>query len=623
MWMSMFQDLKYKNSPHGNLLLRSPSTIAMASTFTNYEAAAASLPQYGFGADVDFDSLVVDNHFLFRVYTPKAPSPFADDSEPFFVAPKFNERFTRSPEEIKAPYIGRDSQPTHIGTYDDVARHMDWTTKASSPYISTSFSFIWSIWEALRRYHLGIKKDVEIAVIDASALTDRAVTAVQLLRNGLPAERRSEHWKWYRFAQESQSVLVYECIPASAVFTSIPLLSLLEKLPSYFLRQNLSDSIKDSALASVGWEYTEKKRNYRQFCQEMSNRFLQLTPEARLQDTTAGSVRLAMLFLRPWFHRCVVEDFQTATVTLCALSFSIAQWPGQWWALEHSELWNLIRAMVLSIAEEVRATQQGRDSKEISRLQGVIVELDEAVQKYKGEIGARNMRKPAQLLAPLLIPPALRPAVMPNSHSPDVLAPSLGIPASAPRVVITPITPPTSPIHSTIPTFSPEKPDSSPPTPGATRPIVAECDVKPSSPTCSGSLIRPVTPGSPDKSQHLSESISSVDPLFLSLPASPVETPHISPPEAPSPHLPVLSRPSKPLEPAIHFDILLPLPITRQGESLAPTHLSETRSNRAVLRKPPTLAETASCLVTGFLVGAFITLCLLSPQRRTLLTHLT
>lgn len=146
------------------------------------------LPQYGFGTDVDFQSLVKANNFLFRVYTPKAPSPFSDDSEPSFVAPKFNERYSLSPEEFKQGCPSLTDNQVHVGTYDDVAIHMDWTTRSYSPYISTSFSFIWSIWEALRRYHIGVKKDVQIAIIDASAVSRRSVTAVQLLRNSLPSK---------------------------------------------------------------------------------------------------------------------------------------------------------------------------------------------------------------------------------------------------------------------------------------------------------------------------------------------------------------------------------------------------------------------------------------------------
>lgn len=148
------------------------------------DSEIGSPPQCGFGADIDFDTLIKANRFLFRVYTPKERSPFEDDTEPFFVAPRFDEQVARSPVEI--PKI-RFSE-TVIGSYAEVARHMEWTTRTSSSYISTSFSFSWSIWEAVRRYHQGVKKDVEIAVIDATALGGRAATAVQLLQKSSLAE---------------------------------------------------------------------------------------------------------------------------------------------------------------------------------------------------------------------------------------------------------------------------------------------------------------------------------------------------------------------------------------------------------------------------------------------------
>lgn len=135
-----------------------------------------SLPQCGFGADIDFDSLIKPNRFLFRVYTPKEGS-VADHSDAYFIAPRFNEQVARSPidlPDIKFP-------ETLVGTYAEVARHMDWTTKSTSCYISASFSFAWAIWEAVKRYHVGVKKDVQIAIIDASALGGRAATALQLL----------------------------------------------------------------------------------------------------------------------------------------------------------------------------------------------------------------------------------------------------------------------------------------------------------------------------------------------------------------------------------------------------------------------------------------------------------
>ena len=158
----------------------------MTSTPHN-RVATLGLPQYGFGPEVDFGTLLDANHFLFRVYTPRTHASRADD--PYFIAPKFEAK-DNSPLEDSLWEKAFDIDPPEIpiGTYEDVVKHMDWTTRVSSPFISTSFSFIWSIWEALRRYHSGVKKDVEIAVIDARRVSRRAVTAVQLLRESLPSQ---------------------------------------------------------------------------------------------------------------------------------------------------------------------------------------------------------------------------------------------------------------------------------------------------------------------------------------------------------------------------------------------------------------------------------------------------
>lgn len=67
-------------------------------------------------------------------------------------------------------------------TYDDLVRHLDWTTRSSSPYVTTSFSFFWCFWEAVRRYKLAVKHDVEIAVIDSRKVIGRAKSALEVLR---------------------------------------------------------------------------------------------------------------------------------------------------------------------------------------------------------------------------------------------------------------------------------------------------------------------------------------------------------------------------------------------------------------------------------------------------------
>lgn len=146
-----------------------------------------ALPQYGFGSDVSFVSLIDGNPFLFRVHTPKTQPSRPDDSDPFFIGTKYNDEISSATFQSAYPSAPPTSKPSEW-TYADVARHMDWTTRASSPYISTSFSFAWAIWEAIRRYHRNVKHDVEIAVIDARAVSDRAVSALELLMKGSPKE---------------------------------------------------------------------------------------------------------------------------------------------------------------------------------------------------------------------------------------------------------------------------------------------------------------------------------------------------------------------------------------------------------------------------------------------------
>ncbi|KAI5118651.1 hypothetical protein M0805_002571 [Coniferiporia weirii] len=135
-------------------------------------------------------------------------------------------------------------------TYADLVRHLDWTTRAHSPYVTTSFSFFWALWEAVRRYRLGVKHDVEIAVIDARRLRDRARTALEVLR-GVEGERQDKaYWKWYRSALEAQDVLVFGAIPGDAIYASIPLTQLLPVLPDYFFRVDPSTSIPSSLSSS-------------------------------------------------------------------------------------------------------------------------------------------------------------------------------------------------------------------------------------------------------------------------------------------------------------------------------------------------------------------------------------
>ncbi|KIY49839.1 hypothetical protein FISHEDRAFT_16738, partial [Fistulina hepatica ATCC 64428] len=252
--------------------------------------------------------------------------------------------------------------------YADVACHMDSATSTSSPFISTSFSLFWSVWEALRRYHFGMKRDISIAVIDARTVREHAVTALQLLRSACPGERHTDYWKWYKYAQEAQLVLVYGHISKASVLSSIPLLTVVRALPSYFLR---CDPTSDIKLSDLAWDYTDRKFSYHQLCRAMSGRFVKLTPNEMLGDATAAAVRLSMTLLRPWMYTIVTKDPVSARDAACALAFNIAQWPGKWWAREHGEVWMILQAMVATLIDEL-AVEQLRAQAETSRLEKIV-----------------------------------------------------------------------------------------------------------------------------------------------------------------------------------------------------------------------------------------------------------
>jgi hypothetical protein len=197
---------------------------------------------------------------------------------------------------------------------------------------------------------------------------------------------------------------------------SIPILSIIPKLPSYFLNPNPDEEDK-SFFSNLTWDVTQQRSGYQQFCQQMSEQFLRSPAEVRLRDTTAGSVRLAMCFLRPWFQKHSLKDFQGAVDNVAELAYIIARWPGQWWVREHTEIWDLIQSMVHVIGEEVRDAQRIHALKEVTRLQGVVSELQLLTDEYMS-VHSRSVSEessdeadppaaeaPAALLAPASLVP--------------------------------------------------------------------------------------------------------------------------------------------------------------------------------------------------------------------------
>ncbi|THV02193.1 hypothetical protein K435DRAFT_653900, partial [Dendrothele bispora CBS 962.96] len=329
------------------------------------------LPQVGFGQDVTFDTIVTFSRFLFRVYTPK-PSQIREDDSAFFVGSKFDKTYAPYTPISSDMYLPFGESLSETATYEDCINHLNWETRSNSPFISTSFNFAWAIWDAVRRYNHGIKHDVEIAVIDATAFTGKAVTVLQLLRKAHDT-RHEKHGRWLRFAQESQSALVYGFIPRSAVLASIPLLSVLDRLPSYFIKPSASQG----PLHVLSWKFDSKQSTYRDFCQEMADRFVRLPFQTRARDTAVGSVRLAITLLGSWFHEMVHKDLQKAVSKTRDLASVIAHWPEPSGSGESNEMGALIRSLIYLLAEEVRANHSCKMEAEVSRLQGVIDCLEE------------------------------------------------------------------------------------------------------------------------------------------------------------------------------------------------------------------------------------------------------
>jgi hypothetical protein len=428
--------------------------LKMPSNLYDPNTKIRPLPQCGFGEDIDFNTLIGSNRFIFRVFSPKEKSPFSDPSDPFFVAPKFDEQFTRSPVDIpdatvRFPELMTDS-------YSEVARHMEWTTRSTSPYISTSFSFSWSIWEAVRRYHFGVKKDVQIAIIDASALEGRAATAVQLLQKSSPNQRDKQFWKWHRFSHDSQSVLVYGMIPWPAVLASIPIFQILHKMPSYFLLKDVQ-ILDGNPLDQVAWDYAKHKSTYRRFCQHMSKLFSSRPAEVRLRDCTAGAVRLALSFLRPFFHSVVQEDFDVAISYLRNFALTISQWPSQSWVDDHPEVHKVIESMVLALGEELREKYRHQQQEEISRLQVIIDGLQYAARTQDSQTVFNNVEVDSdgdfEIEYEESDEPTLVTMLAPSVRKRPSLEMSIAVLPRIPVSFQTPITPPDSPRRlSFIPT---------------------------------------------------------------------------------------------------------------------------------------------------------------------------
>jgi hypothetical protein len=248
-------------------------------------------------------------------------------------------------------------------------------------------------------------------------------------------------------------------VPRQAVLASIPLLHILRKLPSYFLNKDIQ-VIDGNPLDRIAWKYTQRRLSYRQFCRDMSTLFLNRPDDVKLRDSTGGAVRLAMAFLRPFFHRVVQDDFDKVIFYLRTLAVSISRWPGEAWVGNYPEVKKIVDSMALALGEELREKYAALHQEEISRLRLVINDLEQTLEAqdkrtlaiddlevdtdgdFEVELGETD--------EPTLV--TLDP--LPKETTPPEPRPTLKMSiAILPRIPVsfqTPITPPESPRNSVL-----------------------------------------------------------------------------------------------------------------------------------------------------------------------------
>ena len=227
-------------------------------------------------------------------------------------------------------------------------------------------------------------------------------------------------------------------------------------MPSYFLRKDFQ-ILDGNPLDQVAWNYARHKSSYRRFCQQMSKLFSSRPAEVRLRDCTAGAVRLALSFLRPFFHCVVQEDFDVAISYLRTFALTISQWPSQSWVNDHPEVHKVIESMVLALGEELRAKYRHQLQEEISRLQVIIDGLQYAARTQDSQTVLNNVEVDSdgdfEIEYEESDEPTLVTMLTPNVRKRPSLEMSITVLPRIPVSFQTPITPPDSPSRpSFIPT---------------------------------------------------------------------------------------------------------------------------------------------------------------------------
>lgn len=131
-----------------------------------------------------------------------------------------------------------------------------------------------------------------------------------------------------------------------------------------------------------------RKLGYHQFCREVSTLFLNRPEDVKLRDSTSGAVRLALSFLRPFFHNVIQDDFDIAISHLRSLAISISEWPAGGWVKNYPEVRQIVDSMALALGEELREKYAMQHRAEITRLQLVIDGLEQGMRATKDQLPA-------------------------------------------------------------------------------------------------------------------------------------------------------------------------------------------------------------------------------------------
>jgi hypothetical protein len=169
-----------------------------------------------------FDATVRYHRFLYRVHNTTSDSPL--DDELGFIATTFQRNASDSTllhlRRRPASDIDdlRDKAVKHVGRCSPTVSSSDMSAMWS-PFVSTSFSLPYALWEASRR------SDSSISIIDGHMLLGCAWLALELLGVQYDTERH--------LANESQEVLVWANVPRKAILASSPWKMLLNALPPW------------------------------------------------------------------------------------------------------------------------------------------------------------------------------------------------------------------------------------------------------------------------------------------------------------------------------------------------------------------------------------------------------